>query len=76
MKSFEQTIYLNREKEENWDIVDQAEELGFTNAQDLLYLGYDIEMNVEICEQDDISGPFSKILSINGVDVSHLNILI
>lgn len=48
MKSFEQTIYLNREKEENWDIVDQAEELGFTNAQDLLYLGYDIEMNVEI----------------------------
>ena len=39
MKTFKETIYFNRDKEDNWDIVDKAEELGFKNYNDLCYLG-------------------------------------
>jgi hypothetical protein len=49
-KSFIEKVYIHRQKEDNWDIVDRAVELGFnkTIANDLVYLGYEVEFEVEI----------------------------
>lgn len=71
MESFKQKIYFNREKEDNWEISDIAEDKGFMGASDLCYLGYEVEMEVEIFENSS-----NKVLSINGVDISSLNISI
>lgn len=71
MKNFEETIYFHREKEDNWDIIDKCESLGFKNADDLAYLGYDVEMKVEINESGD-----NVVLEINGIDVSDKDITI
>lgn len=71
MKSFEETIYFHREKEENWDIIEKAEELGFENANDLDYLAYEVGMEVLICEDGN-----NKVLTINGVDVSDKEIYV
>lgn len=72
MKSFVNTIYFNREKEDNWDIVDKAEDLGFTcDTRDFLYTGYDIRIDVEIREDGKV-----KALEIQGVDVRDKEIYI
>lgn len=71
MKKFIETIYFNREKEENWDIEKRGERLGFESPQDLVYLGYEVCMEVEVCE--NLS---HKVLRINGCDVSDKNIYV
>ena len=72
MKSFKETIYFNREKEENFGIVEEAVQLGFTNdTRDFLYIGYEVEMEINVCENGEV-----KVLSINGVDVSDKEICV
>jgi hypothetical protein len=58
------TIYVHREKEENHEIVEQAKDLGILR-EDLLYLGYEIELKIEITE-DKI-----KVLEINDVKLKN-----
>jgi hypothetical protein len=69
MKSFKETIYFHREKEDNWGIRDKAEELGFKCDKQLSYLGYDVEMEIEIFEDGS-----NKVLKIDGKDISMLDI--
>ena len=71
MKSFIQKVYFNRSKEENWDIESRAEKEEFKNSSDMVYLGYEVEMDVEV--RDDLQ---HKVLKINGIDVSDKNITI
>ena len=72
MKTFKETIYFNREKEENWGIVEEAVQLGFTNnTRDFLYIGYEVGMEINVCENGEV-----KVLSINGVDVSDKEICV
>jgi hypothetical protein len=71
MKSFKTTIYFNRDKESNYEIVNQAKELGFKNAGDLRFLGYEIEVDIEIFEDLSV-----KALNIDGTDVSEFGIYI
>ena len=71
MKSFEKVIYFHREKEENWEIERLAKEKGFKDREGILYLGYEIDMNVEI--REDLK---HKVLSIQGIDVSDKDIFI
>lgn len=65
MKSFVEIIDFHRDKEDNWEIEEKAESLGFKNSEDLLYLGYDVDMKVEIDEDGN-----NIVLEINGIDVS------
>ena len=69
MKSFKTKKWLHSDKEDNWDLERKAEEKGFSNSRQLVYLGYEISFDVEIFE--DCS---NKVLKINGIDVSGLNI--
>ena len=71
-KKFVEEIYFNREKEDNWDLQDQAEELGWNEEQvsNLAYCGYEVGMKVEFSPEGN------KVLEIGGVDVSHLNITV
>ena len=71
MKSFKKKIYFNREKEENWNIEKKGKKLGFEKSEDLVYLGYEIEMKVEIFEDITV-----KVLKIQGIDVSDKDIFI
>lgn len=71
MRSFKETIYFHREKENNWNLVSKAEEMGFESADAFLYTGYELEMKLE-CRENGVS----KILEINGKDVSDKNIFI
>ena len=64
-KSFEEKIYFHREREDNWEIQDKAEEMGFKNVRDLRYLGEELSIRVKINENME-----HKILEVNGVDVS------
>ena len=54
MKEFEAIIYFHRAKDENMEIVRQAEEIEFENSDDLKYLGYEIEMTVAIREDGQV----------------------
>ena len=65
MRSFVEIIDFYRDKEDNWEIEEKAESLGFKNSEDLLYLGYDVDMKVEIDEDGN-----NIVLEINGIDVS------
>lgn len=49
MKSFKKKVYFHREKEENWDIEEESISRGF-DAENILRLGSDVEMTVEIRE--------------------------
>ena len=71
--SFIEKIYIHRQKEDNWDIVNKAIELGFnkTIANDLVYLGYEVEFEVEIFNDGK-----NRVLSIDGEDVSDLDMSI
>lgn len=71
VKSFEEDIYFHREREENWNIQDKAEEVGFRNTKDLRYFGEELELKVEV--REDMK---HKIISINGVNVSDKEIYI
>jgi len=71
MKSFKETVYFNRGKEENWDIEKKGEKLGFEDSSGLVYLGYEIGMEVEV--REDLR---HKVLTIEGVDVSDKEIYI
>ena len=63
-------IYFNRDKEENWEIERKAEEHGLRNSEDMVYLGSNIGMKVEITEKH------IKVLELQGIDVSDKNIFI
>lgn len=65
MKKFKTMVYFHRSKEDNWEICDEAKELGFKNPHDLVYLGYELEMEVEVSE--DLK---HKVLKIDGQDVT------
>jgi hypothetical protein len=41
-------IYFHREKEENWGLEEKAEKAGFKTPHDMLYLGSEIGLKVEI----------------------------
>ena len=69
MKSFKKKVYFHREKEENWDIEEESISRGF-DAENILRLGSDVEMTVEIREETN------KVLSVQGKDVSNLDIFI
>lgn len=73
MASIIDTIYLHREKEENWELEEQAELLGWGNSRDMVYIGSEIAMKVEITNNNAIN---TKVLELNGVDVSDKEIYI
>lgn len=60
---FEKTVYFHRNKEDNWDVVDEAEQLGFSEKaiDELKYLGYEIAFKVRVT-QDDNDGLVVDIL--------------
>ena len=70
MKSFKKKVYFHREKEENWDIEEESISRGF-DAENIHRLGSDVEMTVEIREDGT-----NKVLSVQGKDVSNLDIII
>lgn len=69
---FEEIIYFHRDKEDNWDIISQAEELDFDCPRDLAYLGNELGIKVRI----DKDCKKIKIIKIEGVDVSDKDIYI
>lgn len=48
---------------------------GFKNYRNLVYVGYDVEMDVEITETDE-GETYTKVLKIGKVDVSDKEIYI
>ena len=70
MKRFKKKVYFHREKEENWDIEEESISRGF-DTENILWLGSDVEMTVEIREDGT-----NKVLSVQGKDVSNLDIFI
>jgi virulence-associated protein VapD len=71
VKKFVEQIYMHRDKEANWDIEARAEKEGFGNSSNIVYLGYEVGMEVEV--REDLK---HKVLKINGIDVSDKNITI
>lgn len=71
MKSFKKKVYFHRDKENNWELITQAEELNFKGTKELSYLGYEIEFEVEIFEDGS-----NKVLAIDGKDATGLNLSI
>ena len=69
MKSFITTKSLHSDKEDNWSLIRKAKSKGFMCTEDLAYLGYEVNFEVEIFEDCT-----NKVLKINGIDVSSLNI--
>lgn len=70
MKSIKQTIYFHREKEDNYEVYDAMEANNF-KTDNIMWLGSEVAMEVELFEDGS-----NKVLSINGKDVSKLNISI
>lgn len=65
MKSFKDKIYFHMEKgEQIWGLEERAKSQDF-DTQRLRYLGYEVEMEVEIFEDGT-----NRVLSIMGVDVT------
>jgi hypothetical protein len=62
---------MHQEKEDNWEIVEKAEKKNFQNTVNLVYLGYEVEFEIEIFEDGT-----HKVLKICGKDVSDKNITI
>lgn len=67
---FIENIYFHREKEENWGLEAKATRLGFKTPHDIGYLGSEVEMKVEI------TANHTKVLEIQGIDVSDKDIFI
>lgn len=70
MKSIKQKIYFHREKEDNWGLEEKLEKKKF-NTDNILYLGSEIEVVVELFEDGT-----NKVISFEGIDVSDKNISI
>lgn len=70
MKSIKEDIYFNREKEDNWELEKKLEKKHF-NTDDILYLGYEIQIKVELMEDGT-----NRVLEFEGVDISDKNISI
>lgn len=70
LKSIKQKIYFYREKEDNWDLEEKLEKKKF-NTDNILYLGSEIEVEVELFEDGT-----NKVISFEGIDVSDKNISI
>lgn len=70
MKSIKEKIYFHREKEDNLDLEEKLEKKNFY-TEDILYLGSEIEVKVELFEDGT-----NKVLSFQGVDISDKNISI
>lgn len=68
MKSIVKRIYFNRDKEDNWELEKELKNKKF-NTENILYLGYEICMRVELFEDGT-----NRVLSIDGVNVSDKNI--
>lgn len=75
MKSFKAKVSFHREKEDNWGIEEKGMKAGFKNYRNLVYVGYDVEMDVEITETDE-GETYTKVLKIGKVDVSDKEIYI
>lgn len=75
MKSFKSKIYFGREKEDNWELEKKGKEIGFKNYEDIVYVGFEVEMTVEISENDK-GEIWTKVLKIGKVDVSDKEIYI
>jgi hypothetical protein len=73
MDKITKTIYFNRDKDENIDIEKKAKKLGWSNYEDALYIGYEVSMKVEITNED---GMQTKVIAINGIDVSDKGITV
>lgn len=76
MKSFRKKIYFHMDKDgQIWDIEKQAESQGFSTER-LRFLGYEVEMEIEIYE--DGTNKILSITSSNGqkIDVSDKEIAI
>jgi hypothetical protein len=71
MDSFRDLIYLNRDKHENRNISEEALKRNYSKSADLLYLGYEVVMLIEIFEDGT-----NKVLEINNIDVSDKDISI
>lgn len=69
MKSIIEEVYIHQDKESNFEVQEKADEQGFNNTDKLLYLGYEVEFEVEIFEDSS-----NRVLKINGIDVSDKNI--
>ena len=70
MKSIKQKIYFHREKEDNWDLEEKLEKKKF-NTDNILYLGSEIEVEVELFEDGT-----NKVISFEGIEVYDKNISI
>lgn len=70
MKSIKENIYFNREKEDNWELEKKLEKKHF-NTDNILYLGYEIQVKVELMEDGT-----NRVLEFEGVDISDKNISI
>ena len=66
-----ETIYFNRDSDDNKYIVKKAKENGISNFDDLRYLGYEVEMKIEIQNDGKVI-----VLELNGKDVSNMEIYI
>ena len=66
-------MYLHRTKDDNYELEKQAAMLGWANSKDILYVGSEISMDIELTNECDIK---TKVLMINGIDVSDKNIYI
>lgn len=71
-KVFEMEISFNRDKEDNWEVIDKAEELNFEDSsiENIRYLGY--ELNIKIRITDD----YIKIIEIEGKSIDDKDIYI
>lgn len=70
MRSIQENISFNREKEDNLDLESKLKKENF-NTEQILYLGYDINMKVELMEDGT-----NRVLELEGVDISDKNISI
>lgn len=69
MKSFKETIYLHRDKEDNWGIQQRYKEEFGVESHDVLYIGCELPIEIEIFEDGTC-----KCLSVDGKDVGSLGI--
>lgn len=70
MKSIKEDVYFHREKEDNWELEEKLEKEHF-NTDNILYLGYEIRIKVELMEDGT-----NRVLEFEGVDISDKNISI
>ena len=70
VKGIKEKIYFHREKEDNWELEEKLIKKKF-NTENILYLGAEIEIEVEIFEDG-----INKVISFEGIDISNKGITI